>query len=436
MVRHPPDILITTPESLYLMLTSQAREIFDGAEQVIVDEIHAVAQTKRGAHLALTLERLAEAGGPRRAADRAVGDAEPARGGRPLPRRPEAHVHDRRHRHAQAARPEDPRAGRVDGRARAAPSVELDPFAGGRRRRASRSGRRSTRSCCSWSASTARRSSSSTTAARAERLALRLNELRPTDPRPIARAPPRLARARGAAGRRGAAQGRRAAVPGRDLVARARHRHGRGRPRAPGRVAEVGHRRAAADRPRRPRRRRHVEGPHLPQVPRRPARVRGRRAAHARGPDRDAPSCRATRSTCSPSRSSRSRRRPRTAVAVDELHALVTRTYSFAELSRAAARERARHARRPLPVGGVRRAARRASSGTASAARSARARAPARWRSPTPARSPTAGCSPSTCPTAAASASSTRRWSTRRGRARCSCSARRAGGSRRSRATA
>src|SRR5215216_4843745 len=41
MVRNPPDILITTPESLYLMLTSQAREIFDDAEQVIVDEIHA-----------------------------------------------------------------------------------------------------------------------------------------------------------------------------------------------------------------------------------------------------------------------------------------------------------------------------------------------------------------------------------------------------------
>ena len=63
MVRHPPDILITTPESLYLMLTSQAARIFDGTEQVIVDEIHAVAQTKRGAHLALTLERLAEAAG-------------------------------------------------------------------------------------------------------------------------------------------------------------------------------------------------------------------------------------------------------------------------------------------------------------------------------------------------------------------------------------
>ena len=63
MLRHPPDVLITTPESLYLMLTSQAREIFAGVEHVIVDEIHAVAQTKRGAHLAVTLERLVEQAG-------------------------------------------------------------------------------------------------------------------------------------------------------------------------------------------------------------------------------------------------------------------------------------------------------------------------------------------------------------------------------------
>jgi ATP-dependent helicase Lhr and Lhr-like helicase len=58
MLRKPPDVLITTPESLYLMLTSRARELFEGVEWVIVDEIHAVAQTKRGAHLALSLERL------------------------------------------------------------------------------------------------------------------------------------------------------------------------------------------------------------------------------------------------------------------------------------------------------------------------------------------------------------------------------------------
>ncbi|HEX2272888.1 MAG TPA: DEAD/DEAH box helicase [Acidimicrobiales bacterium] len=58
LVRHPPDILITTPESLYLMLTSSARTVLAGVEHVIVDEIHSVAGTKRGAHLALSLERL------------------------------------------------------------------------------------------------------------------------------------------------------------------------------------------------------------------------------------------------------------------------------------------------------------------------------------------------------------------------------------------
>ncbi len=56
--RHPPDILVTTPESLYLMLTSAAREALRSVEWVIVDEIHAMAGTKRGAHLALSMERL------------------------------------------------------------------------------------------------------------------------------------------------------------------------------------------------------------------------------------------------------------------------------------------------------------------------------------------------------------------------------------------
>ena len=58
LARHPPDLLITTPESLYLLLTSQARENLVNVQAVIVDEIHALAATKRGAHLALTLERL------------------------------------------------------------------------------------------------------------------------------------------------------------------------------------------------------------------------------------------------------------------------------------------------------------------------------------------------------------------------------------------
>jgi ATP-dependent Lhr-like helicase len=80
MRRTPPDILITTPESLYLILTSQAREILTGVEAVIVDEIHAVAQSKRGAHLALTLERLShlvrtssDPGTPGREAEQAPG---------------------------------------------------------------------------------------------------------------------------------------------------------------------------------------------------------------------------------------------------------------------------------------------------------------------------------------------------------------------------
>ncbi len=56
--RRPPDILITTPESLFLILTSRARESLRGVDTVIVDEVHAVCATKRGAHLALSLERL------------------------------------------------------------------------------------------------------------------------------------------------------------------------------------------------------------------------------------------------------------------------------------------------------------------------------------------------------------------------------------------
>ena len=59
MVRHPPHILITTPESLYILLTAErSRRFLQSAETVIVDEIHAVAGDKRGAHLALSLERL------------------------------------------------------------------------------------------------------------------------------------------------------------------------------------------------------------------------------------------------------------------------------------------------------------------------------------------------------------------------------------------
>ena len=60
--REPADILITTPESLYLLLTSNAREALRSVDTVIIDEIHALVPTKRGAHLALSLERLRRAG--------------------------------------------------------------------------------------------------------------------------------------------------------------------------------------------------------------------------------------------------------------------------------------------------------------------------------------------------------------------------------------
>src|SRR5207244_3439385 len=59
MVRRPPHVLVTTPESLYLILTGKrSREILRSVQTVIVDEIHAVARDKRGSHLALSLERL------------------------------------------------------------------------------------------------------------------------------------------------------------------------------------------------------------------------------------------------------------------------------------------------------------------------------------------------------------------------------------------
>jgi ATP-dependent Lhr-like helicase len=83
MRKSPPDILITTPESLYLILSSGAREILTTAEVAIVDEIHAVAQSKRGSHLALTLERLENLVLQHRDAQ---GDAAPTGEGRGLQR--------------------------------------------------------------------------------------------------------------------------------------------------------------------------------------------------------------------------------------------------------------------------------------------------------------------------------------------------------------
>ena len=88
MRRTSPHIVVTTPESLYILLTSRSgREMLSTCRTVIVDEIHAIAGNKRGAHLALSLERLQAIAGRTAGADRAVGHAETHRGGRALPGR-------------------------------------------------------------------------------------------------------------------------------------------------------------------------------------------------------------------------------------------------------------------------------------------------------------------------------------------------------------
>ena len=411
MVKHPPDVLITTPESLYLMLTSQARAIFEGTETVILDEIHAVAQTKRGAHLAITLERLVEQAGPRRPARRPVRHAEPARGGRAV------------HGRARSAR-----ATVVDTGVRKPLDLKIHvpvesmvependgpgarPVRRARRRPASRSGRRSTPSCSSSSRSTARTLIFVNNRRAAERLALRLNELAEE---PIARAHHgSLAREERLIVEEQLKAGELPCLVA-TSSARARHRHGRGGPRAAGRVAEVGHRRPAADRPRRPQRRRHVA-----------------RAASSRS---SAPTCSSARSSRSACARARSRRRSSRSNPLDVLAQQIVAMAATDEDDAAArrpaggdarahlhvrgalapaARERPRHARRPLPERGVRRAAAAHRVGPRERhdpRPQGLARAGDHQRGHDPRPRPVLA---STSRTAAASASSTRRWSTR-----------------------
>ena len=169
----------------------------------------------------------------------------------------------------------------------------------------------------------------------AERLALRLNELAQE---PIVRAHHgSLAREERLCG--GPAQGGRATVHGRDLQPRVRHRHGRHRPRAPGRVAEVGHRWPPADRPRWPQRRRHLQGAHLPEfrgdllecavVAQRMREGRSRAPGPAQRARRAGPAAR--RDGCD----GRGR-----GVTVDDLYALVTRTYSYGSSAASGSRTR------------------------------------------------------------------------------------------------
>ncbi len=176
LVRNPPDILITTPESLYLMVTSQARESLRGVEAVIVDEIHSLVPTKRGAHLALTLERLDDLadsppqriglsatqrpldvvarflGGfedvPRRRGGGGSGDGAPAR--RPRPCRSSTPASARR----STSRSWSPSTTWATS---AGSSTSRCPARRRPGRPAGRSGRRSTPACSSWSRPTAPR---------------------------------------------------------------------------------------------------------------------------------------------------------------------------------------------------------------------------------------------------------------------------------------
>ena len=156
MLREPPDILITTPESLFLLLTSRARELLRSVDTLILDEVHAVAGTKRGAHLALSVERL-----------EALAAQPPQRIGLSATQRPLEEIG----RFVSGGRPIE----LVD--AGVAKELDLEVVVpvedmrepGARRAKRAgsraRSGPRSIRRSSSSSARTARRSSSSTTAA-------------------------------------------------------------------------------------------------------------------------------------------------------------------------------------------------------------------------------------------------------------------------------
>ena len=410
--RHPPDILITTPESLFLLLTSQAREALRGVETVIVDEVHALAGTKRGAHLALSLERLDAL--TRRAAPAApaqrIGLSATVRpaaevasflgGARPVtiahpPSTKQLELSivvpvedmtdlDAPRRRATARTRRTARRPPVDLAARRGAGARPDRgapvhdrvrqlAAAGRAalRPAERAGRRAGR-----------------TPARAPRDRERRQPGPPAEimaqagldrrraPRGRAGAP-RLGVPAGAGPDRGGAQGGPAAGRGRHLQPGARHRHGRGRPGHPGRVAALGGQRPAAHRPGRAQRRRRHPRRHLPQVPGRPGPGGGRGPADAGRADRGAahPPQPAGRARPADRGDDRARRLGRGRPGPGGPPGRAVR-----QPDPAGARGGARHAGRAVPERGVRRSCGPGWSGTAPPGCCTAARAASGWR--------------------------------------------------------
>ena len=310
LARRPPDILITTPESLYLMLTSQAREVLRGVEHVIVDEVHAIAGSKRGAHLALSLERL----------DRLVaareGSVPPQRIGLSATQRPLELIA----RFLGGVGP-DRAVTVVDAGGRKALDLQVivpieDMTKPGElaapRPAARRTGDRPRGPGQHLAGDPPADPRADPRAPQHDRLHEQpapVGAARPAPERARRRGarpgPPRQRRPRAAGPDRGGPEGRPKPGDRRHELARARDRHGRGRSRHPGREPDVGRPRPPAGRPGRSPGRRAEQGRDLPEVPRRPARGGGRRPAGCTRARSRRPRSRATRSTSSPSRSSR-----------------------------------------------------------------------------------------------------------------------------------
>ena len=339
--KHPPDILVTTPESLYLLLTSQAREALRGIEWVIIDEIHALANTKRGAHLALSLERLATLTDtpPQRiglsATQRPLSAVAAFLGGRegggngdgPSPARPVTIVDAgiRKPLELQVVVP-------VEDMSRLGEAIPLDEAPGWCRGRAGGADQH-----------LAPGLSTAAGAHPGPPLHDRVHQLPPARGTSRAEAqragrrghresPPRQSRPGAAADHRGGAQGRAAAGARGHQQPGAGHRHGCRGPRHPGRVAAVGRARPPARGSGGAQRGGLQQGRDLPQVPRRPPGVRRGHEADARGRHR------AHRHPAQPAghpRPAAGRHAPRSAPwAADELYALARRAENFAELGR------------------------------------------------------------------------------------------------------